>query len=86
MPRRPRFTHSKVKVGKQNGTVDFFIGDDGKGFDVKQALMRGTAERGLGLPVMEERTHMLRGTLDLRSGEGKGTNIAFSIPIEEKPG
>ena len=75
--------HVTIRIQKQNGAVDFLIEDDGKGFDVKQALMRGPAERGLGLPVMEERVHMLRGTCILQSEEGKGTNITFSIPIEE---
>jgi len=77
--------HVTIRIQNQNGAVDFFIEDDGKGFDVKQALMRGPAERGLGLPVMEERAHMLGGALDLQSGEGRGTSIAFNIPIEGGP-
>ncbi|OGP73308.1 MAG: hypothetical protein A2V86_16360 [Deltaproteobacteria bacterium RBG_16_49_23] len=67
---------------QQDGMISFLIEDDGKGFDVREFVLRDGAEKGMGVAAMGERVWMLGGTLDLKSQEGKGTQIRFSIPIE----
>jgi signal transduction histidine kinase len=67
---------------QQDGMISFLIEDDGKGFDVREFLLRDGAEKGMGVAAMGERVWMLGGILDLKSQGGKGTQIRFSIPIE----
>ena len=67
-------------VKREDGMISFSVEDDGKGFDVKKAMMKEAGEKGLGLPSMEERARMLGGSLDVWSEEGKGTRITLRIP------
>lgn len=73
-----------IVTKKQDKLVSFSIEDDGRGFDVRKFVFRNGAEGGLGLATMSERVRMLGSSLDLRSEEGGGTQITFSIPIEEE--
>lgn len=71
-----------VNVNEREGRVYFRIEDDGKGFNVEQALTKNSAEQGLGLTAMEERVRMLGGTLSITSAEGGGSRIVFAVPEE----
>lgn len=74
-------TRVSIAIKEESDAIFFLVEDDGKGFDVKQATMRKVTEKGLGLATMNERVWMLGGSLDLWSQEGKGTRIAFRIPL-----
>lgn len=76
-----RALSASVVVRKEEGRVVFFIEDAGRGFDIPAAVMRGPSGKGLGLAIMEERIRMLEGTFEIRSEEGKGTRLSFSIPV-----
>ena len=82
--RHAQATRISVVIKKEKDSLSFWVEDDGKGFDVKQAMMRDFTEKGLGLAAMEERVRMLGGFLDIRSEVGKGTKIGFTIPIRNK--
>jgi signal transduction histidine kinase len=71
-----------VFIRRHEEKVIFSVEDDGKGFDLKRALLKNTAERGLGLATMTERVRVMGGVIDLWSQEGKGTRIVFSVPVE----
>jgi len=79
-------TRVSVAIRKQNGSVSFLVEDDGKGFDVEQAVGRNSTEKGLGLTAMDERARMLEGFLDIWSQEEKGTRITLTIPMDERGG
>ena len=70
-----------LTVSRKGRHVEIQVCDDGRGFDVHQALNRNAAERGLGLAALEERSHMLGGRLVIRSAPGHGTCIALTIPV-----
>ena len=53
------------------------ISDRGRGFILKDAYKSG----GLGLSSMEERAHLLGGTLAIESDLGKGTSILLRAPL-----
>ena len=53
------------------------ISDRGRGFILKDAYKSG----GLGLSSMEERAHLLNGTLTIESDPGKGTSILLRAPL-----
>jgi signal transduction histidine kinase len=47
---------------------------------MKKVLALDAPAKGLGLVAMEERVKMLGGSLKIRSREGAGTQITFTIP------
>jgi PAS domain S-box-containing protein len=57
------------------------IKDNGEGFDVDEAISSRDRPRGLGLLGMKERVELLKGTLNIMSRPGKGTEIDIVIPI-----
>jgi PAS domain S-box-containing protein len=73
-----------VNVARQEGKVSFTIRDDGRGFNVKQAMSGKVAKKSLGLTAMHERALMARGSLQISSRKGRGTTIAFSIPTTKR--
>jgi PAS domain S-box-containing protein len=75
-----------VSIKKRKGQILFQVEDNGKGFNMAQVLGASVSSRGLGLAAMEERVRMLGGSLKLRSREGSGTKISFTIPINHSDG
>jgi signal transduction histidine kinase len=71
-----------VNVTRENGKVSFLIRDNGRGFNLPQVMAGKVAKRSLGLTAMNERALMARGALQISSRRGRGTTIAFSIPID----
>jgi signal transduction histidine kinase len=60
------------------------IKDDGKGFDVEEAINTKDRPRGLGLLGMRERVELVRGKLEIRSDpRGGGTVVEVRVPTEE---
>jgi signal transduction histidine kinase len=56
------------------------IKDDGKGFDVEEAINSKERPRGLGLLGMMERIELMNGSLNIRSAQGAGTEVDIEIP------
>ncbi|MGA9755373.1 MAG: response regulator [Desulfobaccales bacterium] len=69
-----------IAMQREDGQVAFMVADNGKGFRVNEVLGDPT-RRGLGLMAMQERARMMGGSLEIESEEGKGTRIAFIIPV-----
>lgn len=67
---------SRVEVGLERigDTVRLRVADDGAGFDPN------SAPRGMGLGNMRARAEEHGGTLELTSGEGRGTVVELRIP------
>ncbi len=57
--------------------VQLIVSDSGAGFDVEAAKKH----RGLGLVSMQERIHLVHGTLSVESQPGKGTKILALVPL-----
>ena len=57
--------------------------DDGRGFDLQEALARDGDQKGLGLAAMHERARMLEGSLTIMSQKGAGTRVNLTIPIDK---
>jgi signal transduction histidine kinase/ligand-binding sensor domain-containing protein len=60
------------------------VRDDGRGFDVAEALRRAATGRHLGLLGMRERVEALGGRLEIDSAPGQGTEIRASVPSDEE--
>ena len=68
--------HAMIRVSEQADSLCFEIVDDGAGFEVTRS--RGS---GGGLTNMSERVAVLRGTLVIDSGDGRGTRVSGRIPL-----
>jgi PAS domain S-box-containing protein len=77
-----RANNVSIAVRNHDGRVSFLVEDDGKGFNVKEAMMNHATEKGLGLATMNERARILGGSFNLWSQEGKGTRVSLTIPLK----
>ena len=73
-----------VNVAREDGKVSFTIRDNGRGFNLKQAMSGKVAKKSLGLTAMNERALMAQGSLQISSRKGRGTTIAFFIPTAKR--
>lgn len=63
-----------IDTGEDKVSVD--VEDDGKGFNVDQAM-----EGSMGIKVIKERVDILNGEFSIDTAVGQGTRIGFSIPL-----
>jgi two-component system CheB/CheR fusion protein len=73
----------KVSIREISGAVCMEVHDNGKSFQVPQALSPKTNKR-LGLLGMRERVEMIGGLLNIASAPGQGTTVRAEIPLREK--
>jgi signal transduction histidine kinase len=71
-------TAATVRLAQRNGTLNFTVSDDGRGFDP------AAAERGSGLQGIADRLAALGGTFEVRSAPGEGTAVSGSLPVIEE--
>src|SRR5438128_2147390 len=74
-----------VTLKEEANQVYATITDDGCGFDIEKLQKIAGQERGLGLVGMQERAHLLDGTLNIQSSPGHGTIVQASIPLPLAP-
>ena len=60
--------------------IQCLVRDDGIGFDVS-AVSRGGARQSVGLRGMRDRVKALGGSLEIKSSDGKGTQLLIQIPL-----
>jgi signal transduction histidine kinase/YHS domain-containing protein len=61
--------------------VEVSIHDDGKGFAPPQRIEDFASEQHFGLIGMRERIQQLRGTVEVHSAPGQGTDIRIDVPL-----
>ena len=72
--------HLRLVLCEEAGGLSGEVCDDGRGFDVGQALDRRAMRMHLGLDTMMERVRLAGGEVDVRSQLGAGTTVRFRIP------
>ena len=70
-----------VKLEFEEDNVKLSISDNGKGFEVPESIGDLTSAGRLGIMGMFERARLLRGTLDIKSELGKGTQVVAELPL-----
>lgn len=65
----------KVHIDTDEERVEVTVEDDGKGFNVSQAL-----QDSMGIKVIKDRVEILGGEVILDSAQGQGSRITFTIP------
>jgi signal transduction histidine kinase len=71
-----------IVLRRRAGTLDLEVRDDGAGFD--PSLCSGA--RCIGLRGMAERAAIVGGTLEVRSGPGRGTTVLARFPVGRPAG
>lgn len=71
----------RVKCAAKLGRLNLSIEDDGKGFEPSAPVPHDSS----GLANLRERAALVSGTLNVRSGRGRGTIIEVSVPLAKKP-
>ena len=79
--RHARANRVQVRLMPDGRAVRCTVRDDGKGFDLSEAMAR-KGERGLGLVGIRERLSALGGTLAITTALGRGTELQITIPVE----
>jgi len=70
-----------VELHEQDDTLQLFVKDEGKGFDLHEIEPKGT---GLGLFGMKERAELVDGDFTVESVVGKGTSIRLRVPVKRR--
>lgn len=63
--------------------ITVIVEDDGKGFDLSRYSLE-QFNNHFGLISMKERASLLGGEMEIKTGEGKGTQISFRLPVNNK--
>ena len=71
-----------IKLEQQPGQLACIVRDDGIGFDVR-AMRVLRAESGIGFFSIRERLAEIRGTLEITSIPGQGTQLTFTVPLKD---
>jgi signal transduction histidine kinase len=77
--RHARASEVEVELRFEPGSVRLHVRDDGRGLE--RADAGGERERHFGLLGMRERAEQLGGRLEVSSVNGRGTEIAVTVPV-----
>jgi len=69
----------------KNWDLCLIIEDDGKGFDLKRALVKSYSKH-FGLLGMEEQAKLLGGSFAIESAKRQGTKIKVKVPLQQQNG
>ena len=82
-----RHAHAKnvnISLSFKRRSIRVHIRDDGRGFDVEEAISSKDSRRGLGLLGRMERAELMHGSVSMHSHPGGVTEVDIEIPINNK--
>ena len=75
---------AEVTMNLQASRVSVTVKDDGQGFDVARTEANLHKNKNLGLLSMRERAELEKGTLEIRSQPGRGTEVKVEIALPKR--
>ena len=75
---------AEVTMNLQPSRVSVTVKDDGQGFDVARTEANLHKNKNLGLLSMRERAELEKGTLEIRSQPGRGTEVKVEIAVPKR--
>ena len=75
---------AEVTMNLQPSRVSVTVKDDGQGFDVARTEANLHKNKNLGLLSMRERAELEKGTLEIRSQPGRGTEVKVEIALAKR--
>ena len=76
-------TAAGVTLVPHGGVLVGVVSDNGRGFDVEQALTAARSRMHMGLAAMEERLSLAGGSVSIQSRPGAGTRVEFRLPLAQ---
>jgi len=76
-------TEATLTVKKRDGSVEFVICDNGKGFSPAAVALSDGSRPGFGLTGMAERVRRLGGSYSMNSAPGEGATISVTLKVKE---
>ena len=80
--RHARATHVLLQLTRTATTLDMVVRDYGAGFDPAALRKRARRVATLGLVGMQERAHAAGGEIQIHSKIGRGTEVRFTVPVD----
>jgi signal transduction histidine kinase len=78
--RHSHASHADITLKQTRTEIRGTLTDDGVGFDPTEV----TRDHGVGLSSIKGRIEKLGGELQIQSSPGRGAEVSFSLPLEEK--
>lgn len=75
--------HALIHLEPRDHVLRITVTDDGRGFDVEDALAQSDDGGSVGLLGMRERVKLLDGRMEIKSSTGAGTRVLVEVPITE---
>ena len=76
-----RGTHLAITLSTGDGHLHAVVTDDGRGFDLDEAIVRARVTNHLGLEALMERIDAAGGSIEFDTAPGKGTTVRLSLPV-----
>jgi signal transduction histidine kinase len=73
-------TDVRVQIERRGADLRVSVTDNGCGFDLAE-LSTAVASGHLGLQLLQERVDLAGGTVEIVSAPGRGTTVAFAVPL-----
>jgi len=70
-----------IQMHRIEGSLELVVSDNGRGFDLREAMERSLATGHIGLTSLMERAQVAGGSLEITSVPGRGTILHFSLPF-----
>lgn len=87
--RHAQATHLCVALSCFEDSIELVVQDNGVGFDVAEMRKRARSGNSIGLLAMQERAHLIGGSVEVQSQPQDGTKIIVRVPLTlplAKPG
>jgi PAS domain S-box-containing protein len=75
----------QITLQRTPDAIRLQVQDDGQGFVLPASIHRFADTNHFGLIGMAEQIRLIKGTLDIQSHPGQGTQITVQIPLHEEP-
>jgi signal transduction histidine kinase len=70
-----------ISLSTDDGRLQAEVLDDGRGFNLEQAMERARATNHLGLEALTERIDAAGGSVEIVTSPGDGTKVSLSLPL-----
>ena len=79
--RHAKASEVEIRLHCTEDQLEMSVGDNGRGFNVHEALERAQSEKRFGLLGMQERAYLMGGVLETESAPGEGTTLRVILPL-----
>jgi signal transduction histidine kinase len=74
--------HLQLYLGRSENILNLVVEDNGKGFELEEAITLALKNNSMGLQGMIERVELAGGKIEIISGKGQSTKIKIQLPVE----